>query len=372
MRKLSAIVMVSAVLAACGGNSEFTAGGAIPIEQLPSELAQALCSAEQSCAPFFYGVAFQNSDCKTVLSQQLQDALFSQVQVAITGNTVKYDANKARSCVSAVTVGSCGVLDNNLPQICTDALAGTVATGGECDIDAQCAGLSRCEVTAGVCPGKCAPRASAGVACSADKDCALGLTCSAATSHCASPAALGEACKGGSAAECAAGLLCVGNDEDKKTAGTCQTQASTLTKKLDEACDLQQGPWCASGLSCVAEAITPVAYKCHAIAAPGGECGLALPGQCPSGQYCPLALADLITGKLKANCQALPAQGEACAPALSLSRCAGNLVCDVTTTPLKPICVARHGLGESCSDNALCASQQCRAKVCVPEAECAK
>lgn len=372
MHRFSAMMVVSAWLAACGGTTEFTAGGALAVEQLPNALAEALCQAEQTCDPFFYGVAFKNADCEGQLTAQLEDAAFSQIQVAITAKTLTYDGVKARDCVSAVPSGSCGVLDNNLPQACRAALLGTVATDGDCDIDAQCSGLSRCQVAAGMCPGKCAPRASAGVACRADSECALGLTCSAATSHCSAPARDGEPCKGGSAAECAAGLLCVGNDDGQKRAGTCQTSAAALTGQKGEACDLQLGPWCATGLSCVAEGLAPPSYKCHAIAAPGGECGAGLPAECPTGQYCPVGLPELLSGKLTAQCQALPSEGETCGPALGFSRCSGALVCDETSAPLKPVCVARHTLGQSCSSDALCRSQHCVDETCVPESACAK
>ena len=373
MHERSAIVLLLASLAACGGNnSEFTASGSIAVADLPSELAQALCQAEKDCNPFFYGVAFSNADCQAVLTEQLEESAFTQIEVAVTAKTVNYDADKARSCISAVNAGSCSVLDNNLPAICREALSGTVATGGDCDIDAQCSGLSRCEVSGDTCPGTCAPLASAGIACTRDGDCALGLTCSDVTQHCVSPASEGDACKGPSGAECAAGLLCIGNDDDKKVAGTCQTAAAALVGKLGESCDLQAGPWCAAGLSCVVESVTPPTYKCHASAPTGGACGLGLPTECPQGQFCPLDFGDLVLGKLTANCQALPAQGQACAPALSFSRCAGNLVCDDTTTPLAPVCVERRTLGQSCSSDALCNSQRCLNQVCVPESVCAK
>jgi hypothetical protein len=373
MRQLSAIVLLSALLAGCGGSSsEFTAGGAIPIAELPAQLGQALCQAEQACNPFFYRVAFSNADCKAVLTAQLQESAFTQIQVAIDAKQVNYDGLKAHSCIAAVTSGSCGVLDHNLPAVCREALSGTVATGGDCDIDSECAGLARCQVDNGVCPGTCAPLSSAGVACSADGDCALGLTCSVATQHCAPPAAQGEACKGGSAAECAAGLLCIGNDDSQNRAGTCKTAAQALTKQVAEDCDLQAGPWCADGLACVVEKALPLSAKCHAIAAPGGTCGLGLPSECPTGQYCPLDFVDVATGKLSASCSALPGTGEPCGPALAISRCAGNLVCDDTTAPLTPVCVTRHTLGESCSGDALCTSTHCVDKTCVPESVCAK
>ncbi len=370
MRHLSAIVLVSALLAACGGSSsEFTAGGAIPIDQLPGELAQSLCGAEKSCSPFFYGIAFGSADCKAQLSEQLSEESFGQIEVAVTGKTVNYDGVKARNCINEIASGSCSVLDNNLPAICREALSGTVATGGDCDIDAECSGLSRCEITAGVCPGTCAPLASAGVACLADGDCQLGLTCSEATHHCAAPAAEGEACKGGSAGECAAGLLCIGNDDSQMRAGTCRTEANALTAKLGGDCDLSMGPWCEQGLSCVVESLTT--FKCHAIADAGGPCGLGVPSECPTGQYCPVDFPDLLLGNLTANCLPLPEEGEKCGPVVGIIRCAGNLVCD-DSNALAPVCVQRHTLGQSCTSDALCNSTHCVNKTCVPESACAK
>jgi len=403
MHQLSAVVLVSLSLAACGGSSTtFTsgssggaggapgsggsagssgsaaagAGNALSIEQLPSEFAQALCQAEQTCNPFFYGVAFQNQDCKAVLTEQVKEAVFTQIDVAIDAGTVKYDGKLAGSCIQAMSLGSCTVLDNQLPEVCRQALAGTVATGGECNIDAECSGLSRCQISAGTCPGKCAPLASAGVACNKDGDCARGLTCSAVTAHCSAPAAEGEPCKGGSAAECKAGLLCIGNDDGQKRAGSCQTAAMALTQPLGQACDLQQGPWCAENLACVVESYSmttkALVSKCHAVAPAGGDCGLGIPGECPAGQYCPLTLAELAGGKFSAKCLALPGEGEACAPGIGFVRCAGELVCDDSTTPLKPVCVPRHTLGQSCTSNALCNSGHCVDKACVPESVCAK
>ncbi len=373
MRHLSAIVAVSALLAACGGSStQFTAGGAIPLEQLPAELGKALCQAEQACSPFFYQVAFGNADCAGVLAAQLAESTFAQIQIAIDAKKANYDGLKAQSCVSAVANGGCGVLDNDLPAVCREALSGTVASGGECDIDAECSGLSRCQIDGNTCPGKCAPLSSAGVACTRNDDCALGLICSNATHHCAAPAAEGEPCDGGSAEQCASGLLCIGSSDDKKLAGQCATPARALTQQAGETCSLDAGPWCAQGLACVIEGVSPASYACHPTAAAGGTCGIAVPSECPAGQYCPLDFGDLLLGKLSASCTALPMAGEACGPALALSRCAGDLVCDTTTNAAKPVCVERRVLGQSCTSDALCVSVHCVDGACVPASVCAK
>jgi len=372
---LSATLFASLLLAACGGSTEPAGSGSLTIEELPDALGQALCQAEQSCNPFYYSIAFANADCNVLLGKRLEEGNLSQVQAAIAAQTVHYDATLAAQCVSAVSSGSCSVLDNQLPEVCRQALAGTVAIGGACDIDSECSGSSRCVIDGSTCPGVCEPLASAGVACGRDSDCARGLICSTATKHCTTPAALGEECLGGSAPQCARDLLCLGNDDAQMRTGTCTSAEATFVKHEGESCDLQHGPWCVSGLSCVVESIKlldqTLVSSCHALAASGGECGLGVPPQCPSGQYCPLALSDLIGGELTAVCSDLPGEGERCGPALGFSRCAGNLVCDTSKT-LAPACVSPRSLGQSCSSNELCYSQRCVDGVCVPESVCAK
>ncbi len=372
MRKLVATLMAVSSFAACGG-SNTSDSNPIPIDQVPAELANSFCAAEQACNPFFYSVAFANTDCVAQFTKQFQEASYNDIQNAVSAGTVKYDGNLARTCADAISAGSCAVLDNNTPDSCQQALGGTVATGAACDIDQECTGLSRCDTTGGTCPGKCAPRASAGVACGKDGDCALGFVCSPITSLCVAPAAVGAQCKGTVAGNCSAGLLCIGNDDGKKVPGTCMTAATALTQADGATCDLQAGPWCANGFACVVQSLSgaTLTSKCQAVAAAGGPCGVGVPNACPAGQYCPLALADLVKGTYTASCTALPTEGQACGPALSLARCAANLVCDDTTTPLAPVCITPVELGNTCTDSSLCYSQNCVKSACVPASPCA-
>ncbi|HEX3773698.1 MAG TPA: hypothetical protein VHV51_04485, partial [Polyangiaceae bacterium] len=366
--------MITLAFAGCGG-SNTTNSNPIPLDQIPAELAKSFCAAEQACNPFFYAVAFENTDCVTQFTKQFQEASYNDIQVAVTGGTTKYDGNLARTCADAIGAGSCSVLDNNTPDSCQQALSGTVATGGDCSIDQECQGLARCDTSAGTCPGKCAPRASAGVACGNDSDCDLGLVCSPATSRCVAPAAEGAQCKGTVAGNCSAGLICVGNDDANKKPGTCMTAAETLAKHAGETCDLQNGPWCASGLSCVVQSLDAggmLTSQCQSVASAGAQCGIGIPSDCPAGQYCPIDLPELVAKTYTANCSALPLENEACGPAIALQRCAANLVCDTTTTPAKPICVTPHELGDTCSDSSLCYSQNCVSGACAPASPCAK
>jgi hypothetical protein len=374
MRKLIAVLMTSTAMAACSGsNSSDSSSNAIPLEQIPATLAKSYCAAELGCNPFFYGVAFANTDCALQLTKQFQEASYNDIQAAVIAGTVTYDGNLARTCADTVSAGACTALDNDTPDSCQNALAGTLDTGADCNIDQECKGLSRCDVSAGTCPGKCAPRASAGVACGKDSDCALQLVCSPITSKCVAPGVVGEQCAGTVAGNCAAGLLCIGNDDGNKKAGTCMTAAATLSKGVGETCDLQQGPWCTAGLSCVVQSLagSALSSQCQAVSAAGAACGIGIPSDCPAGQFCPLQLKDLVAGTFTATCSPLPASGEACAPKLGLARCAAALVCDETTAPLKPVCTAPHDLGQTCTDDSLCYSQHCVGGACVPASPCA-
>lgn len=373
MRRVFGVALLSSFFFACSGSSS-SSGDPVPLDQIPAELAKSFCAAEQACNPFFYKVGFTNTDCESVLTKEFAQASYNDILAAVNAGTVKYDGNLARTCVNAIASGSCAVLDNNTPDSCDQALSGSAKTGADCDIDAECAGIARCDTSGGTCPGKCAPLASEGVACTEDGQCARGAVCSPITQKCVAPAAEGEACGGGVAGDCAQGLLCIGDDKDNKKAGKCQTSAATLVGMSGDACDLQAGPWCADGLSCVVQSFTlgKLTSQCEAVAASGGTCGIAIPSQCPKGEYCPLSLLDLAAAKYTANCQTLPSEGAACAPEIAFERCGQDLVCDSTTSPLAPVCVSRHDLGETCTDDSLCYSQHCSGGACVPASACAK
>ncbi len=373
MRRVVASALISTWFLACSGSSS-SSGDPIPLAQIPTELAKSFCAAEQACNPFLYQFAFTNTDCVALATQEFAQASYNDIQVAVNAGTVKYDGNLARSCANDIANGACAVLDNNTPDSCQKALSGSAATGAACDIDQECAGVARCDTSSGTCPGKCAPRASEGVDCGADGDCVLGAVCSPVTQKCVAPAQIGDDCGGNVAGNCAAGLLCIGDDKDNKKAGKCQTSAATLVGTDGAACDLQAGPWCAAGFSCVVQsyAAGKLTSTCQAIAAAGASCGIGIPADCPQGQYCPLDLIAIAAGKYTANCQALPAEGDACAPEIAFARCGQDLVCDTTTNPLAPVCVTPHDLGQTCSDDSLCYSQHCVGGACVPASACAK
>lgn len=368
MRNLLAFAVTCAlVVPACGGSDTKES---IALADLPAKLAPAFCALYQRCNPELYGIAFAVDDCATRLTQQLTQGTFSGVSAAVDAKRTSYDGALAAACASAVSSGSCDFLDNSPITVCEQALEGTVSDGGDCDIDEECKGTSHCAVTGGACPGKCTAAVSAGVACQRKEDCAAGLVCSDATQHCAAPAAAGQPCGGGVEVQCSATLQCLGDDATKKQAGVCKQAKDVFAGGEGDSCDIAAGPWCKDGFSCVVDGIAnakPV-EKCHAKAASGGSCGLAVPNQCPASEFCPLATADLVKMTFTANCQPLLAEGATCVPARPGAQCQASLFCDASTNK----CSRFRNLGESCTANDACYSTRCDAQVCVPVNACAK
>ncbi|HEY4157992.1 MAG TPA: hypothetical protein VGM29_07840, partial [Polyangiaceae bacterium] len=262
----------------------------------------------------------------------------------------------------------CSGFDNDLPDACRSAFQGTVDVGGDCTVAQECKPSgSRCDTSSGTCPGKCAARASAGVDCTGDDDCQLGLTCAKLTSKCNMPPALGEACGGGVDEACASGLLCQGDDASTQTPGSCVDQAAAVVGAEGEACSVKTGPLCQPGLSCVIPMVTAdVSGTCAKTETSGADCSVGFPTECPVGQYCPLTLAQSVAG-MTAKCTDLPVENMPCGPDIALNVCGKDLVCDATKT-----CVSRRALGQTCTSDAVCISAHCSGGACVPASVCAK
>jgi len=366
MRKYLALLLGGAVaVTGCGGSD---AKESIALADLPAKVAPAYCALVKHCNSFFYDIAYSVEDCAATFEKQYSERSFSEVQKAVTDKKANYDGVSAAACVSAIASNDCSFLDNTPIPACQQAVVGTVSDGGGCDLDAECSATSRCVITNNACPGTCSARASAGVACSTNDDCAAGLVCSNATQHCVAPAAEGDKCGGGVEVQCKVSLLCVGEDAAKMQSGTCKQPKDVFAGADGATCDIQKGPWCQDGLSCVIDSIdagTPV-EKCHPKAAAGGMCGIAIPSQCADTEYCPLTAADLGKKTFTAQCLALPAEGAACGAPISGAACGPNLRCDPDTQK----CAKIRDLGETCASNELCYSGNCQNKVCVPTSAC--
>jgi hypothetical protein len=358
-------------LAACGGSSDFTSGGShddsISIEKVPAEFAAAECQLFARCATVYYDILFSLEDCETLLEEQVRQGGFAELEQAVKDGRIDYDSKAAGGCIDAIGDVECPDIHARPLEACEGAFIGSVASGGECDIDEECEAGFICDTNA-MCPGTCAPYRAAGLECRNNDDCASGLVCSDVTKRCVEPRAEGESCGGGVDPECDGGLMCVGDDRNQMRAGTCMPLDQIERAEANEPCDLTTGVLCGTGLSCVVVDIAGPAFACKPSPASGGSCGIGFPENCPRGEYCPVTAAELLTNTLTSNCAPLPADGEPCAmrPIDFLPNCEAYSRCEPSTGN----CLGLRDLGESCTADTFCYSQHCVNGGCAIERAC--
>jgi hypothetical protein len=369
MKTVTWIVLVGIALAGCGSSSQFSAADDdVPLSEVPDGYAKAYCSALERCYGLLFELMYDREDCTTIVADSFRQGDLPSLEAAVEDGRVVYQGKLASACFEAVAERACGDLQNREIEECEAALRGTAAVGEPCELDEECEGSSICE-TSLACPGMCVRRYGAGVACLEDDQCADGLVCSSATAHCVAPAAEGEPCEGGIEAQCAGGLICVGQEAAEMMPGTCVPIGEVARGAAGEACDPRAAQLCAESASCVVTGITASAqtWSCRAVPESGGPCGFGLPENCPDGQYCPLTGLQILAGTVEARCAPLPAAGEACIErALPfLGECAAYTRCgdDGLCTPLR-------NLGESCDSNAVCYSGSCANGACEPARAC--
>jgi hypothetical protein len=193
---------------------------------------------------------------------------------AVVAGRAAYDQASASTCLSFLDRAECvtldGLFDGTVYEAsCGRAIRGTVADGGTCYTDSDCAS-SRC-ANATACPGTCASTRTGSQPCQVRRDCAPGSFCVMNTTlgyfTCApiSYPGLGASCSAGGM-PCQAGLYCDLSASPSvckalKTTGPCTS--------TDE---------CAPGLRCDGG-------SCTAIPGPGDPCAQKLDA-CGPGLYC--------------------------------------------------------------------------------------
>lgn len=370
----------SFVASGCGGSSEGGGGGGssgnVPLDNVPNLLAQAECSALERCLGALAELAV-GSDCVTTAQAGLEDKDWPAIKDAISAGTVKYDGTKATACFDAIKTASCDVLNNGgLPDICQQAVRGTVADGSSCTLNAECSSVdSFCKIGS-TCPGTCAPKLGAGSPCKAKEDCQKGLTCfqaaGAAMPTCTMIPGVGDACGGNRYPDCSGGLFCAGDNKQTSTAGSCKTIDEAFKAPVGSACDLNTGQLCAIGGSCAITGVsgTTLQSECKAVTTAGGACNLALPDMCPTGQGCDLTRADLQAGTFVGSCVVLPKPGEPCSEAFGKA-CEQGSTCIPNTSGTGSTCRQVERLDGACLANEACYSSTCRNGTCVAPGPCA-
>ena len=369
---LPTLVMLCLSPAACGGEDEDDGGRGAPdsgpaVSELPPLLAEALCGSMQECMGPLLGMFLGGADCEQTVALQLSEGDFGLLQTAVDEGTVEYHPERVQDCLDEIAALGCGIAGSWYSETCEAALTGTVAEGGDCLIDPECAGDRFCRIE-DACPGSCAARGSAGDACEEDDQCDRGLSCARAQEggpgQCVALMAEGHSCLE-PLQPCAAGMLCGGQDQEGGTPGNCVAIGDVFVSAEGDACDFITGfELCQDGLHCrlELEPAGPV-MTCTGEQAPSrGACAFAIPDLCSEGEYCSgLDLAAPVP-VVEGTCAPLPEAGQPCVIGVfGHSGCATDHACIGGT------CFAMRQIGGTCQ-----ADDQCYSDNCDPTGVCAQ
>jgi hypothetical protein len=353
-------------LGVAGGCGDSGSDEVIPLGDLPPRLAQALCSAYQTCYGPVFDLFLNGADCVATTEHRIRNGTFPMLQGEIDQGKVGYDGSKAQACLDSVSTRTCAEMLERDSDECLAALDGTVPLGGACTLDEECQGRAVCRSSTGICPGQCTGLLVAGQACVQDGDCQSGLQCSSETKLCVAPAAEGQPCEYG-APPCGPGLLCLGKDDDNKAPGVCETPAAALSAPAGGVCDPTNGQLCQVGSSCALQGVDALAgtidWSCVPVGTylAGGDCKPGFPDACASGHYCKTG-GDILA-LLGGTCTLIPAAGEACGN--GMSQCQPGAVC------VSGICQNLVSNGVSCAADDMCFSGYCGSSGgCEPRLPC--
>ena len=334
----------------------------VPIAELPSAYATAICDHLSSCLGPAEPLVFGDEDCVKLFTQRLADSIFAGLP-DLPESTFSYHGSLVPACLDALRNAPCKEF-YPIPDVCDAALEGKVEPGGGCTHPGECTRGFYCKVDAG-CPGACTAKPSAGSPC-AKGACAEGLICDKTLGCVELQTAEGAECGGGVAPGCALDMFCLGAIGTGVSGHCTPTTAVFTTKQVGGKCDWNDGPLCADGLRC--EINGPMEYSnktfegtCVAEVAPDADCTLALPDACSKDYYCPA---------LGGSCKPLPKADEPCViDSYVKPNCRAATTC-ITITAGDNRCKAVLPLDVQCSEDAVCASGNCNNGVCSPPNYC--
>jgi hypothetical protein len=348
--RLVASLFVTGASLAAGCPSSNT--GNLTRAEYDAQFVPALCDAVEACAGATVSQVFLAAagGCEAGFGAGWENAVVPAMDMAIARGTVTYDAAAARACLDALRANPCGFNANGPAAIaCQRVFVGSQPAGGPCSLNEECGVEQFCSITT-ACPGTCQARRTSGQDCSEDRHCAAGLACQ--DGMCTAPPREGAGCT--ELGDCALGLLCA--------SGQCRPVDDVLVGAEGTSCNLQMGPLCRDGLSCVVDmvSVAGATFVCRMPAAAGGTCRLGIPTQCPVGFAC--VGTDPMRADFEGTCEPVPSTEDA--PCDALSGCAAGLRCDDGN------CVRVRDNGEACETSSQCASGQCNGGTCVAPMLC--
>ena len=313
--------LVLIAVAACGSSSTSTIDGSTGDGTAPGTLAPDHYVDALESAQCDYMVRCQivedraTCDAAEILDNQQNKTLLH----AIDDGTVTYDAVAAKACIDWLGMQSCSFAGFHIDNPCTHIFKGTIANGGHCFIDQQCAGGGSCDQVDPICDAKttCCPGICNGsISESAiDGPCDDGMHICGVDAYCKANKCAALATTEGATCDsidgCANPMYC----NAPTGTGTCKTPA-------------------ASGATCVRGDVKPcvdsrdycdASNKCVRGADPGQPCGGANNIQCIDYAKC-----------IGNTCVADRKLGESCTASTTAARCAGTLVCSGGTCQAPP------------------------------------
>lgn len=333
----------------------------MPLDDIPRELAGALCSQLVSCTAsrtFGGSIAYLSLNpafdelCPEQFTREFGG--YDYLTAAVERGTLEYDPQAARRCIAEITE-SC-VVEAGLPFFpsCREALRGLVPVGGTCELSDECVPGSRCdaEEVANTCvPGECVALLPLGAVCDQSDECVPPEGAGIAT--CRTNGGSNEVCialtisLGGEEDEpcgtldedglergyglCGADFFC--DDPDDDGTGTCQPPLATGAACIP-------GQACEFGSLCL-----PVGteYECRAVTivtTAGGACD-------DEVSVCDFSARLVCDG---GECTAL--DPGACADTIP---CEADEYCDEATST----CETRNPNGTECNSSSECTSGRC-------------
>ncbi len=319
--------------AACGSNN----GGSITYDQYAAQIESDYCSYLVRCG-LFPDVA----TCESA-NHGVDFAPDPSTTAAIDMGRIAFDGTKAASCLAAFTASSCDqTMTRGTPAACTNIVSGTVGSGGECALDAECISQA-CEVpncTMACCQGTCAggtapSELATGMPCSTDDECVSGDFCDSQMGACEPFHAAGSACNDSFA--CALGYACAGAPE------ACMTLPGTGSACPNSAC-ANIGDHCGSAGICVHDGL------------PGDACTT-------NADCSPFFLCDTTT----MQCAQGPGIGSSCEATQCFD---ANTYCTSETGSASPVCAPAGSDGAPCNFTDQCLSGHCDGSACDTPAVC--